>query len=61
MNKRKPVGTPAPDGGWVEDLELRLTRLRSRMLAEGRLAAVIQLDKAIARASKRRSSTANGE
>jgi len=57
MKRRKPVGAPRPDGGRVEDLELRLRRLRSRMEAEGRLAAVIQLDKAIARATKQRESS----
>jgi len=50
MNKMRPVAVDAPEGEPVEDLELRLQRLRSRMQAEGRQSAVSLLDKAIARA-----------
>lgn len=54
MNKMRPVAVDAPEGEPVEDLELRLQRLRARMQAEGRQSAVSLLDKAIARANKRR-------
>jgi len=55
MIKKMPVRAPVPDGEPMEDLEIRLKRLRSRMEAEGRQSAVSTLDKAIANASKRRS------
>jgi len=54
MDKITPAGAVAPDGDPLEDLELRLGRLRSRMEAEGRRSAVRALDRAIARASRRR-------
>lgn len=61
MIKGKPVGAPVPETEPVEDLELRLRRLRLRMEAEGRKSAVSLLDKAIARAGKRRARNASNE
>lgn len=54
MTKMKTVAVNATEAEPVEDLELRLRRLRSRMAAEGRRSAVNLLDKAIARARGRR-------
>lgn len=56
MKKITPVAAVAPEEPQMEDLEVRLNRLRLRMQAEGREAAVIALDKEIARARRRRAS-----
>ena len=56
MKKITPVAAVVPEEPLMEDLEVRLNRLRLRMQAEGREAAVIALDKEIARARRRRAS-----
>lgn len=56
MKKITPVAAVAPEEPQMEDLDVRLNRLRLRMQAEGREAAVIALDKEIARARRRRAS-----
>ena len=56
MKKITPVAAVAPEEPLMEDLEVRLNRLRLRLQAEGREAAVIALDKELARARRRRAS-----
>lgn len=61
MTRMRTVAVNATEAEPVEDLELRLRRLRSRMAAEGRMSAVSLLDKAIERAGKRASPTSSQE